>query len=202
MSYIDDLEEMTQQRFIVGIGSSAGGLQALMTFFDFTPHDSATYILLRHTPREYQSCLIDIMKKHSKLEFIEAANAMPLAKDKVYFPPTGMHMTITNDTLYLQKRSLSALYPNHAVDIFFNSLALDKGSNGIAVVLSGTGSDGTRGITAVKNAGGMTIAQEPESCGYPQMPRNAINTGNIDHILRPPDMPRHILKYITKRLST
>lgn len=107
-----------------------------------------------------------------------------------------MYMTIKAGKLYLRPRDIKNLYPNWSINVFFESLALDRGNKGIAVVLSGAGSDGTHGITYIKNAGGMVIAQNPESCEYNSMPNNAIRTGLVDYILLPYQMPEIILNYV------
>jgi two-component system CheB/CheR fusion protein len=87
------------------------------------------------------------------------------------------------------------------VDTFLNSLAIDKGRNGIGIILSGTGPDGTAGIENLKKAGGMTIAQQPQSCLFAAMPVNAISTGCVDHVLLPSEMPTCIIQYIDSRLA-
>lgn len=111
-------------------------------------------------------------------------------------PPASMHMTIKNDRLYLQKRSQFSLHPNWSVDVFLNSLAEAKGNKSIAVVLSGAGSDGTKGAVAVHSAGGMIIAQTPDSCEHSSMSKNVIKTGIVAHILTPVEMPHIILQHV------
>jgi two-component system CheB/CheR fusion protein len=88
------------------------------------------------------------------------------------------------------------------VDEFFDSLAVSKGQNGIGVILSGSGSDGMKGISRVKIAGGFTIAQKPETCAFPAMPESAIATGNVDAVLSPSEMPSRIIEYIQSKLSS
>lgn len=185
-----------KNKFVVAIGSSAGGLDPLMSFFDFTPHDQATYIILRHIPFEYQSQLHLILEKHSKLKILEAENDALIENDTIYMPPASMYMTIKNDRLYLQKRVEAALFPNWSVDVFLNSLAEAKGNKSVAVILSGAGSDGTKGATLVHEAGGMIIAQTPNSCEHSSMSENVIATGIVDHILLPLDMPHIILQHL------
>lgn len=190
------LHYRVNNKFVVAIGSSAGGLDPLMSFFDFTPHDQATYIILRHIPYEYHSQLHLILERHSKLKIVIAENDMLIEKDAIYMPPASTYMTIMNDRLYLQKRVKAGLFPNCSIDVFFNSLAIAKGNKSIAVILSGAGSDGTKGATLVHEAGGMIIVQTPDSCEHSSMSKNVIKTGIVDHILLPLDMPHIILQHV------
>lgn len=191
-----ELHYTVENKFVVAIGSSAGGIDPLKSFFDFTPHSQATYIILRHIPYKYQSQLHLILEKHSKLKFVQAGNDMLIEKDTIYMPPASMYMTIKDDRLYLQKRLETTLQPNRSVDVFFNSLAKAKGNKCIAVILSGAGSDGTKGSTLVHEAGGMIIAQTPDSCEHSSMPRNVIKSGIVDHILNAAEMPHIILQHV------
>jgi chemotaxis response regulator CheB len=191
-----------KNKFVVAIGSSAGGLAPMLSFFDFTPHDQATYVILRHVPIDHKSQLHKILGRHSKLKIVEAENNTPIVKDIIYMPPASMFMTIKNDRLYLQTRIERSLFPNYSVDVFFNSLAEAKGNKCIAVILSGSGSDGTKGSIAINKAGGLVIAQTPESCVHSAMPLNVIKTGIVDHILNPKEMSPVILQRVNTILKT
>ncbi|MCW3107946.1 MAG: chemotaxis protein CheR [Segetibacter sp.] len=190
-----------KNKFVVAIGSSAGGLDPMLSFFDFTPHDQATYIILRHVPIDHQSQLHTILGRHSKLKIVQAENDTLIEKDTIYMPSASMYMTIKNDRLYLQKRIEQPLFPNWSVDVFFNSLAEAKGNKCIAVILSGTGSDGTKGAISINKAGGMVIAQTPASCVHSAMPLNVIKTGIVDHILNPAEMSPVILQRVNTILK-
>ena len=133
-----------KNKFVVAIGSSAGGLDPMLSFFDFAPHDEATYVILRHVPIDHQSKLHNVLEWHTKLKIVEAQNDTLIEKDTIYIPPASMYMTIKNDRLYLQKRIEHSLFPNYCVDVFLNTLAEAKGNKCIAVILSGSGSDGTK----------------------------------------------------------
>lgn len=183
-------------KFIVAIGSSAGGLAPMTSYFDFAPHDQATYIILRHLPIDYKSQLQQILERHSKLTIIEATNDVLVEKDTVYMPPSSMYMTIKNDRLYLSPRIKESGYPNWSIDVFLESLAKAKGKFGIAIILSGAGTDGSKGVTFIKEAGGMVVAQNIASCEHSSMPRHAISTGNVDYELIAADMPPVILQHI------
>jgi two-component system CheB/CheR fusion protein len=182
--------------YVVAIGSSAGGLDAMKVFFDHTPHDQATYIILRHLPIDCKSELQQILQRHSKLKILEAVDNTVIEKDTVYIPPPSKYMTISKDRLFLHQRYRQSIVPNFAVDIFLKSLAKSKGKKSIALILSGAGSDGSLGVTSIKNAGGMVIAQTPHSCEFTSMPLNAIKTDSVDFELLPSEMPGIILQHI------
>lgn len=120
---------------------------------------------------------------------------MYVKPNQVYLLPKGKNMTIQNKTLYLTDRQAEH---NTAIDIFFNSLAEDLEDKAIAVILSGMGTDGTRGIASIKKDGGMVIAQEPSSAKFPDMPRNTIESGNADAILEPSMIPNEIISYLER----
>lgn len=190
-----------ENNFIIAIGSSAGRLKPIQTFFDSTPNDHATYIILRHLQLNFKSLMGDILKKHSILEIREAENGILIERNKVYTQPSGVYMTIKGDRLYLQTRNNFSLYPNLSIDIFLNSLAEAKGAESIAIILSGRGSDGSKGATMIREYGGMVIVQKPQSCDYSSMPLSTIRTGSVDYELLPEEMPDTILKHINNRLK-
>lgn len=183
-------------KFVVAIGYSEGGLEPLLTFFDHVPHDQATYIILRHIPIGQRSVLNDVLEQHSKLKIVEAEDGMPIENDLVYIPPSNSYLTIKSDRLYLESRVHESRGYNYSINTFLESLAQAKGERSIAVILSGNGFDGTVGVTRVHEAGGMVIAQEPASCTFPEMPKSAIDTHCVHHILRPSDMPDVITKHV------
>lgn len=190
-----------KDKFIVAIGSSAGGLNAMRLFFDSTPNDHATYVILRHLPINYKSQLHEILKKHSKLKIVEAKDGKLLEQNKIYIPPASMHITIQNDRLYLHLRDAGAMYPNWTVDIFLNSLAVSKGDHSLAVILSGTGTDGMEGARNIKNAGGLVIVQTPDSCEFDAMPLSVIDAGLADYQLLPEEMPDIIVSHVNAVLQ-
>jgi two-component system CheB/CheR fusion protein len=182
-----------RERYIAAIGGSAGVLEPLKIFFDHTPVDQVSYVVLRHLDPSYQSALKQILTRHSRLEIVEATNEMKLEPNKIYLLPSNKYMLLSNNVFYMIDRTEG---PNRAVDIFLKSMAWDMGNRGIAVILSGAGMDGTKGAKYVKEAGGMVIAQTPSSCEHPSMPRNVIESGNADHTLHPSQMPAVIQDYV------
>ena len=182
------------QRYLAAIGGSAGVLEPLKTFFDHTPNDKVSYVILRHLPQTYQSLLKQILTRHSRLGIVEVKDGMLLEKNKIYLLPSDKYMIITDEKFQLVNRNEAG--PNRAIDIFMQSMAGDMGARSIAVILSGAGSDGAKGVKYIKEAGGMVIAQQPESCEHPSMPKKAIESGNVDHTVLPGEMPGLILKYV------
>lgn len=187
--------------FVVAIGYSEGGLKALLTMFDHIPHDQATYVILRHVPINQRNLLTEILQKHSKLEIFEVENGMEVIKNKVYIPPSDSYVTIKRNKLYLHLRLNETKNYNYNIDKFLLSLAGDKKDRSIAVILSGGGKDGIDGIIEIHKAGGMIIAQQPETCEVADMPINAINTGLVHSILAPAEIQEVITQHVTPILK-
>jgi two-component system CheB/CheR fusion protein len=191
-----------KEKFIVAIGSSAGGLAPLSAFFDCTPHDHVTYIILCHLPFAVHRKIQQILQCHSKLKIVEAEDNQLIQPDTIYTPPPWMYMTIEDDRLFLKSRAKFPKFPNRVTDIFMSSLAKEKRSESIGIILSGRGSDGSKGACSIREAGGMVIAQDPGSCEQRSMPLHAIEAECVDHILIPEDMPPVILGHVNKNFPT
>ena len=185
---------------IVAMGGSAGSLKPLIEFFDHTPLDSASYVIVQHLPKHYQSQLKSILDRHSKLQVVEVNDDMPILVNTVYIAPSNKHLIFNKGNLKLVERSSG---PNRAIDLFFQSLTEDEVcSNVVGVLFSGMGCDGTKGAEAIKKAGGLVIVQSPESCQHGDMPQNAIQSGVIDLVKLPAEMPPAIQTYIqTKKIE-
>ncbi|MES2648842.1 MAG: chemotaxis protein CheB [Bacteroidota bacterium] len=190
-----------EKKYIVALGSSAGGLKPMLTFFDNTPNDHATYIILRHLQVNARSLLGYILKRHSKLSIVEVENGMLIEENKIYTQPPGSYITIRNGYLYLHPSTKYSMYPNKSIDIFLKSLAETTTSESIVIILSGRGSDGAKGVGLIKEKGGLILVQKPQSCEYPSMPESSIKTGAVDLELLPDEMPGAILKQIYFRLQ-
>ncbi|MCF0064429.1 PAS domain-containing protein [Dyadobacter chenwenxiniae] len=185
---------------IIAIGASAGGLDELNTFFDHTPSDGVSYIIVQHLSAEFQSHIVALLSRHSKLVVQQAENGIPIQGNKVYTIPNDKIMTVRDHSLYLTDKQ-DERSPHMTINTFFQSLASDYGTKAIAVVLSGLGSDGTDGIKAIKKAGGLVIAREPDGTEFHSMPANAIATGMVDYILEPEAMPAAIEDYVKRELD-
>ncbi|HIT51710.1 MAG TPA: PAS domain-containing protein [Candidatus Aveggerthella excrementigallinarum] len=186
--------------FIVGIGASAGGLEALQEFFRSMPSNSGlSFVVIQHLSPDYKSLMADILGKHTDMEVLQVEDDMEVKANTVYLIPPKKNMTLSNGRLLLSNYDHGML--NHPIDIFFTSLAEECRERAIAVVLSGTGSDGTSGVRAVKENGGLAIVQTPESAKFDGMPRSAIGTGLVDWVLAPPDISDEILNFTHYHLA-
>jgi len=182
--------------YVVGIGASAGGFEALEMFFKRMPSDSGLcFVVVQHLSPDHKSLMVELLSRHTKMEVLQAEEGARLEPDKVFLIPPKKVMTVHNGRLHLMERTNKPL-PYFPIDTFLNALAEDMGERGIAMILSGTGSDGTRGIRAIKEWGGMVMVQDLTSSKFDGMPRNAISTGLADYVVDPESMPEELLKYI------
>ena len=180
---------------IIAIGASAGGMEEINSFFDHTPLDGVSYVIVQHLSADFKSRMVELLAKHSKLVIKEAKNGMVIKTNEVYLIPNDQFMTVRSGRLALADKGKYP-GPHLTIDVFFNSLADDCGAKAIGIVLSGLGRDGTEGIKAIKKAGGMVIARNPETSAFGSMPSNAIATGVVDFILEPESMPGAIEEYV------
>jgi len=182
--------------YIVGIGASAGGLEAIEAFFSKVPADSGlAFVIIQHLSPDYKSLMPEILIKRTSLPVHTAEDGMMVEPNNVYLIPRKMNMKVFHSRLHLtEKQDLHIL--NLPIDIFLRSLAEDFEEKAIAVILSGTGSDGSRGIRVIKENGGMIIAHDPDTAKFDGMPRSAITTGTVDFVLSPESMPEKIISYV------
>ena len=157
------------------------------------PNSGLSFVVVQHLSPDYKSLMADILGKHTEMSVYQAENGMNVEADTVYLIPPKKYMTIRDGRLILSDYASGTL--NHPIDIFFSSLAEEKREHSIVVVLSGTGSDGTNGVKAVKEHGGLVIAQAPESAKFDGMPRSVINTGLADFVLSPEEIAEEILNF-------
>ena len=181
--------------YIIAIGASAGGMEEINSFFDHTPLDGVSYIIIQHLSPDFKSRMVELLARHSKLIVEQAENGMSVQCNQVYLIPSNKFMTIKANMLYLtDKENIKG--PHMTINTFFNSLATDYGKKAIGIVLSGLGTDGTEGIESIKKAGGMVIARNPETSEFSSMPSHAIATGMVDFVLEPGMMPDTIEEYV------
>ncbi|MHB8056965.1 MAG: chemotaxis protein CheB [Desulfuromonadaceae bacterium] len=184
---------------IVGIGASAGGLAAFEAFFSGMPADkdpNMAFVLVQHLAPDHKSILTDLVRRYTRMQVAEATDGVVVQPNCAYIIPPGRDMAFLNGTLQLLEPSLPR-GQRLPIDFFFRSLAQDQRERAICIVLSGTGSDGTLGVRAVKGEGGMAMAQNPESTEYDGMPRSAIATGLVDYVLPAAEMPAHLMGYVS-----
>lgn len=180
----------------VGIGASAGGLEAFKSFFSQMPTDSGmAFVLIQHLSPDHKSMLAELLDKSTAMDVIEAADGVAVKPDCVFVIPPDATMTIRGGVLKIV-RPAPPRDRRRPIDTFFQSLAEDQGERAICIILSGTGSDGAQGLAAVKEHGGLTLAQaEYDSHALPGMPQSAADTGLVDDVLAVEAMPARIISH-------
>ena len=182
-------------RYVVGIGASAGGLDPLVRFFDNLPKQMGmAFVIVQHLSPDFKSLMDELLGRHTALPIHLVEDGMPVEADHVYLIPAKKEMIISGGRLLLSDRNRQQEL-TLPIDVFFRSLAQDCGPRAVAIVLSGGGSDGSRGICHVRDAGGLVIAQDLESAQFDGMPKAAFESGMVHHTLAPEDMPRVLLEH-------
>jgi two-component system CheB/CheR fusion protein len=181
---------------VVGMGASAGGLDAFKRFFTAMPADSGiAFVLVPHLDPAHESLMVELLARHTVMPVVEARNDMPVEANHVYIIPPNKYMKIRHGTLRLtgpvEPRSSQT-----SIDLFLRSLADDQQERAICVIFSGTGSHGSLGLRAIKAAGGMAMVQDPATAEYDRMPESAIATGLADYVLAAEQMPEALIKYV------
>jgi two-component system CheB/CheR fusion protein len=181
---------------IVGIGASAGGLAAFEAFFSAMPSGSGmAFIIVQHLAPDHKSILTELIGRYTRMQVREAEDGMLVEPSGTYIIPPNHDMAFLNGALQL----LEPVAPRGhrlPIDFFFRSLAQDQRARAIGIILSGTGSDGTQGVRAIKAEGGMVMAQNSESTEFDGMPRSAVATGMVDFVLPPAEMPAQLIAYV------
>lgn len=179
---------------VVGIGASAGGLDAFKKLIGAIAEDSGmAYILVQHLHPEHKSNLAEILQRHAKIPVIEIKDNVHVEPDKIYVIPSNKTLVATDGILQLSPRPEGS-QQFLSVDILFSSLAEVHRDHSIGVVLSGTGADGSSGLKDIKDNGGLTIAQDPETAAYTGMPQHAIDADIVDFTLAPEQIPDKLLE--------
>ena len=180
---------------VVGLGASAGGLDAFRRLLAVLPAGTGmAFILIQHLDPTHASMMVDLLAGHTPMTVQQAADGMPLERDHVYLIPPGSYLSIRDGALRLSE-PLERHGARLPFDFFLRSLAEELGERAICVILSGTGGDGSQGLKAVKENGGLVIVQDPDDAEYDGMPRSAIMTGAADLVLPVAKIPEIIAKY-------
>ncbi len=197
------LEPSKNEFPVVGVGASAGGLSAFKEFVGGIPKNSGmAYVLVQHLDPRHQSLLSEILQKFTAVPVIEITDDIEVMPNHIYIIPSNKMLLASDGVLMLSKRPAPEKnQKNLPINLFFNSLAIIHGSHSLGVVLSGTASDGTQGLTDIKSSGGITFAQDEGTAEWPQMPNSAINAGVVDFILPPSEIPKKILQLIKNKKS-
>ena len=181
---------------VVGIGASAGGLEAVGEFLDAMPPDGGlAFVLVQHLPPDRESLMAEILARRTAMPVTQVEDGMAVEPDHVYVIRPGHVLTIREGRLHLGPLLGTSRAANRPIDDFFRSLAEEQRERAVCVVMSGMGSNGTAGAQAIKAVGGLSIAQDPETAQFPSMPRHLIDAGYADYILRPADLPDVLLGY-------
>lgn len=185
---------------VVGVGASAGGLTAFKQFIQSIPEDSGmAYVLVQHLAPDHESVLPELLQKITKIPVLEILNDIKVEPNTIYIIPSNKMLLSNDGKLELSPRpDKSEKLQNLPIDLFFTSLAWVHQSHSIGVVLTGTGSDGTEGLKAIKEHGGITFAHDLESAEYNGMPKSAADAGVVDFALPPDKIPAKILETIKK----
>lgn len=186
---------------MVGIGASAGGLEACGKLIGAVPADSGmAFVLVQHLDPTHESMMVSLLASHAAMPVDQATDGMLIEPDHLYVIPPGHYLSVNNGALHLSPPQI-----HHGVrlpfDFLLSSLATEYGPRAIAIILSGTGADGSLGLVAVKEKGGLIIAQNPEEAGYDGMPRNAILSGMVDLVLPVDAIPRALAEHCLGRTT-
>ncbi|MFD1017194.1 CheR family methyltransferase [Winogradskyella rapida] len=180
--------------YVVGIGASAGGLDAIQNLFDHIPSDTGmAFIIIQHLSLDFKSLMPELLSKHTKMPIFTAEDKQTIKPNCIYLNQRSKNLHIKGTQLYLLDKG-----PKHnlnlPIDIFFHTLGEEYKDHSIGVILSGTGSDGSRGIKTIKEGGGTIIVQDPLTAQFDGMPNSAISTNTPDYILSPPKIAEIIHK--------
>jgi two-component system, chemotaxis family, CheB/CheR fusion protein len=176
---------------VVGIGASAGGLESLERFFGAMPVDSGmAFVVVQHLSPDFKTLMAELLARYSDMAISLAVDDELVETGHVYLLPPGKEIEIRRGRLQLSRKEPHAV--PHPIDVFFRSLAEDMGPRAVAIVLSGSGSDGSRGIVDVKAAGGVVLAESVETAGFSGMPASAAATGVVDFVGAPHELATHL----------
>ncbi len=181
---------------LIAVGASAGGLEALKSFFEGIPaKDNNSYIVIQHLSPDFKSMMGELLEKSTDLSIEEIEENTEISPGTIYLIPTSSNLIIQNGQLQLVDKPKGQKL-NLPIDMFLQSLAQFKEDQAIAIILSGTGSDGTRGIKTIKEKGGLVMVQNPTQAKFDGMPQSAIQTGLVDYVLNTENMGKELQKYI------
>ncbi|AKT37636.1 chemotaxis protein CheB [Chondromyces crocatus] len=192
-------EELPPRDFLVGIGSSAGGLESLSALFStISPDLDIPYVVVQHLSPTHRSLLAQLIGRETSMRVVEIEDQVIPEPNTVYITPANWNLIYRDRRLHLIE-PVKEVSPKPSVNLFFTSLAEQKGEDAVGIILSGTGSDGASGIRAIKAAGGFTFAQEPSSARYNGMPQAAIDTDLVDFVLSPEEMAKELASIARSR---
>ncbi len=182
---------------IVGIGASAGGLAALENFFSHVPDNMGiAFVVIQHLDPNHKGMMPELLQRMTAMTVLQAQNRMKIKPGCIYVNPSNKELSILHGTLYLLDPVVAPRGSRHPIDAFFCSMAEDRRDQSIGVLLSGMGSDGARGLRAIKEKSGLVLVQDPADAKYDSMPRSVIDAGLADIIGTAAELPQHIINYL------
>jgi two-component system, chemotaxis family, CheB/CheR fusion protein len=192
-----DSEQPVAELYVVGVGASAGGLEALERFFANVPKSCGmAFVVVQHLSPDFKSLMNELLARRTEIPIHPVQDGMLVEPGHIYLIPAKKEMIISGGRLLLSDKEVAHQELSLPIDTFFRSLAQDRGDHAIAVVMSGGGSDGSRGVRDIHAAGGLVIVQDEKSAKFDGMPRSARDTGIADWVLAPEEMPRVLVDYV------
>jgi len=191
----DNKQDNNQDFLVVGLGASAGGLEALEAFFLAMPDSPGmAFVVIIHLSPDHESSMAELLQEHTSMQVSQITGQTKIKPNHVYIIPPGKLLSVDDRRLVLSDvdKKIKKLT---TIDLFFRSLGKARGTYSASIILSGTGSDGAIGLKAIKESGGIVIAQDPEEAGYNGMPYNAIQTGMVDMTLPVKEIPAKLREY-------
>ena len=196
MPFDASVTENYGENWVIGIGASAGGLEALSQFVSHLPKSFAgTVVIAQHLAPHSKSMLVELLARHASRPIVSAQDHVKLKPGTIYVVPPNFDIDLIDGHMELTVAG-EETRPKPSVDTFFMSLARAYGPRSVGIILSGTGSDGSEGIRAIKSAGGITLAQDDRSAKYDGMPKSAVDTGSVDSILPPESIAENLLQIL------
>ncbi|MGH9627704.1 MAG: chemotaxis protein CheB, partial [Bryobacteraceae bacterium] len=191
----------TDEFLVAALGASAGGLEPLETFLQHMPAEAGiAFVIIQHLAPDHETALPQLLARQTEMPVEQARDNMKVAPNRVYVIPPNATLTIKDGVLRVTT-PVAARGSRTPIDSFFSSLAEDRGENAVCIMLSGTGSDGTVGLRAIKEHGGLAMAQTLDSAKYDTILRSAIATGLVDHVLHVEEMPAKLMEYAAYLVS-
>jgi len=192
--------QLDKDLYVVGIGASAGGLSALEELFDhLSPDSGAAFVVIQHLSPDFKSLMKELLERHTSMPVYRVTEGMELKPNSVFLIPPGQNLALEQNILRLEDRKKDKNQKhelNFPIDLFFTSLAKNYGEQSIGVILSGSGSDGTRGLKAINEVGGVALVQDPQTAEFDGMPVSAIATGVVNQVLPPKELAQLIYQCI------
>lgn len=186
---------------VVGVGASAGGLDALTQLFSAMPEDTdLAFVVVQHLSPDHPSMMPELLARHTRLRTKHISHGEAPSPNTIHLLPPKHLVELSDAGLCLVPQP-GQHAPSYGIDHFFRSLARERGSRAIGIVLSGSGSDGTQGVRAINEGGGIVVVQRPDSAGFDGMPRSAASTGVADFVLAPDAIPEALLSVVNHTFS-